>query len=68
MTGATEDAIAALRHAISLAPDDASPHYQLARALTKQGDKSGAAEEMKVFARLKKSAGETGGMATGRVR
>ena len=58
---------AALRQAVTLNPSDPSPHYQLARAFERMGDKEQAGEEWQRFAEAKKSQRQSGGMATGRV-
>ena len=56
------------RRSIALKPADPSPHYQLARALEKMGNREQAQQEWQRFAELKKNQPEVGGMATGRTQ
>jgi protein O-GlcNAc transferase len=51
-----EKAVAALRHAIELLPDQPSPHITLAAILIRQGDTAGAAVERKKAADLSRVA------------
>jgi len=66
--GQLEEAVPALRKAAELNPDNPNPHYQLARALEKAGNKEQAEEEFQIFAALKKAQPATGGMATGTIQ
>jgi len=66
--GRAQDDTAAFKSAIELAPSDPSPHYQLARALDKLGDKQGAEREREQFTALKKAQPAQTGMATSRDR
>jgi Flp pilus assembly protein TadD len=68
LNGDAQNAAASFQRAIALKPEDASAHYQLARALERLGKKDDARQEFQRFAQLKKAQPDTGGMATGRVQ
>jgi len=68
LDGNLDLAAVSLRKAISLKPQDPSPHYQLSRVFERQGKTEDAKLERQRFLEIKKSQPETGGMATGRVQ
>ena len=64
LVGETAEALKALQQVVTLTPEDATAHYQLAQALQKSGDKAEAKKAFQRFAELKKRQNAEGGMAS----
>jgi Flp pilus assembly protein TadD len=68
LAGDSAAAIPLFQRSIALLPADPRPHYQLARALEKIGNRDDAQREWQLFADLKKAQPQSGGMASGQTR